>query len=61
MPARFIPESGSTAGYSDRAPLSRRERRAKRSGQQQLPAAKVRNQGGQVIPPARGHNNYRRG
>ncbi|WP_157121090.1 hypothetical protein [Nocardia miyunensis] len=41
--------------------LSRRERRGKRTDQQQVPGVKLGAHGSQNIPPARKHNNYRRG
>ncbi|MQY21267.1 hypothetical protein [Nocardia macrotermitis] len=40
-------------------PLSRRERRGKRTDQQS-PGGKLSNYGSQHVPPARKHNNYRR-
>ncbi|MBY8861674.1 hypothetical protein K7711_34725 [Nocardia sp. CA2R105] len=43
------------------APMSRRERRGKRTEQQSIPGFKLPAQGSQNTPPARKHNNYRRG
>lgn len=42
-------------------PMSRRERRGGRAGQQPVAGKKIPARGAQNTPPARKHNNYRRG